>query len=743
MRKTSRPFSHYQIALVLLAVLPLIAVFGVMTWWQTEALRDSIRRGMLSTADALSLAIDREIGTIRASLETLAASDAIDRRDIPAMHLEAGRVAERRPGSWIVIAEVSGQYLINTSLPLGTRLPNRFREDMAPPRVDELPHGVTSALKQVIETGRANNSDLFISIVHKQPVLAVNVPVVRDGVLKYVVSMTFPPQGLTDLLSAGIYDRDGGGAIMDSRGFIITRSQEPEKFIGRRAAPMLFPPADAPARGLGVGTTVTGEEIHRAYVRSPVTGWIVSTGVTAAALERQIAVSLVHTALIGVGALLVSVVLALWFAARLRAPITALASKATGHAAGAASHFMPTELLELERAIDAGERARAAEAAERELRVAAEARKEESEGANRAKDRFLAMLGHELRNPLAAIANAVAVMEKAPQTSVSMTPIVRRQSEHLRKLVDDLLDVARVTSGKIRLMPEHVDLYELASGCIETFVRTGRSAHHRLSIKGDSVIVYVDRHRMTQVLTNLLDNALKFTPAGGCIDVTVRDEGAEGVLRVEDNGSGIPPESIASIFDVFAQADQPPGHGQSGLGLGLALAKSLVEMQHGSITAESGGSASGAAFTIRFPRATKSHEENAAALEPSATVAVQKRRVLVVEDQPDTRRALRALLELEGHDVTEAVDGRSAIETAQSSRPDIAIVDIGLPDVSGLEVARTMRSHAMLREIRLVALTGFGAPEDRDKALQAGFDLFVTKPIEAPLLREALKSRDC
>src|SRR5688572_15635784 len=290
--KKPRPFSHYQIALVLLAVLPLIALFAVMTWRQSEALRESINRGMLSTADALSLAIDREIGTIRASLETLAASDAIDRRDVTAMYLEAMRIAEKRPGSWIVIAEATGQYLVNTTLPFGAPLPNRFREELTAVSADELPLGVADALKKVADTGRANNSDLFTSIVRKEPVLAVSVPAVRDGVVRFVVSMTFAPHGLADLLAAGSYDREGGSALMDRRGFIITRSQQPEKFVGRRAAPSLFPAADAPARGFGTGTTVTGVEIFRAYARSSVTGWTVSTGYAKAALERQIVANL-------------------------------------------------------------------------------------------------------------------------------------------------------------------------------------------------------------------------------------------------------------------------------------------------------------------------------------------------------------------------------------------------------------------------------------------------------------------
>jgi signal transduction histidine kinase/ActR/RegA family two-component response regulator len=738
--KGPRPLSHYQVALVLLAVLPLIAVFAVIAWRQSEALRETIDHGMLRAADALSLAVDREIGTIRSSLETLANSDAIDRRDIETFYREASRTAAKWPGSWIVLAEPTGQYLVNTSLAFGTPLPNRFREEPAV-ATGELRPGVAPYLKQVFATGRANNSQLFRSIAHDRAVVAVNVPVLRENQLRYVLSITLPPQELTDLVKAGLYDAEGSAVLIDANGRVITRSKDADKHLGQRAAPGIAVASDAPPRGLGTGTALSGEEVYRAYVRSNVTGWIVSTGIARSVLDRRVAADLSRTVLVGIGGLVIGVLLALWFANRLRDPLAALAAKASGHAAAAMPKgFMPAEFNEIARGIEAGERAREAQAAERDLRVAAEVRKDEADAANRAKDQFLAMLGHELRNPLAAISNAVTVMEQSPATVGAMTPLVKRQSEHLRKIVDDLLDVARVTSGKFRLMPENLDLHELAAACVDNFVRTGRSAHHDLTVRGHSVLVHADRHRMTQVLTNLIDNALKFTPSGGRIDVSVSAAGGEAVLRVEDTGSGIPRESLKRIFDVFAQGEQPLERAQSGLGLGLALAKSLVEAQHGRIEATSEGAGKGAAFTVRLTRVQPEHKQDAAGMRENAG-PVKSKRVLLVEDKADTRRALRGLLELDGHDVTEAPDGTSAIDRAHAAAPDVAIVDIGLPDISGYEVARTFRSDSALCGIRLVALTGFGMPEDREKALRAGFDDFVIKPIEIPMLRKAIASK--
>ncbi|HSQ05941.1 MAG TPA: ATP-binding protein, partial [Burkholderiales bacterium] len=274
--------------------------------------------------------------------------------------------------------------------------------------------------------------------------------------------------------------------------------------------------------------------------------------------------------------------------------------------------------------------------------------------------------------------------------------------------------------------------------CTQNFLRTGRSANRELRVTGESVFVYADPHRMTQVLTNLLDNALKFTPPGGRIVVSDGSEGAEAVLRVADTGSGIPPEALSRIFDVFAQGDQALDRAHGGLGLGLALAKSLVEMHHGRIVAESEGPGTGTVFTIRLPRAqhgtpASEHEEHR-----KRPPDFRGRRVLIVEDQADTRQALRSLLELAGHQVVESSDGQSAVEVARGAGVDVALIDLGLPGMDGFDVARAFLSDAGLRSVRLVALTGYSRPEDREKAREAGFHDFVIKPIEETTLRRVL-----
>lgn len=602
-RGTPWTFSRYQIALVLVVVLPLVAVFGLLAWWKTQDLRDSVNQGMLRTAEALSLAVDREIGIVRSSLETLADSETIDRRDMLGFGREAARAAEHWPGSWIVLTDRSGPQLINTSLPAGAPLPNRLVAKSATPGEAELPVGTARDIQKVFAVGRANNSQLFMSIGQKRPVIAVNVPVARDGAVSYVVSVTFPPKGLIDLIQADVHGQGRRTTLIDANGFIVARSIQPELLATRIPPTFAVPLGEGPASGIRVVTALTGEPAYLAYVRSPVTGWTVAFTRPKADADGEVVSALLRTGAVGTVGLVMSILLALWFARRLRTPMLVLAAKASGKPATLpGSGFVSAEMVEIDRAIDAGNRARGAEAIEHERRLVAEARKMEADAANQAKDHFLAMVGHELRNPLATISNAVSLMRQASAADPSMMQVVERQLDHLKKLVDDLLDVARVASGKLLLAPQNIDLFALATACVDDFRRTGRSSQHKLALRGERVCIYADQDRMAQVLANLVDNALKFTPANGTITVTVTAEGPEALLRVEDTGVGIAPDALSHVFEAFVQVDPSAHRARGGLGLGLSVVKSLIDAQQGRVDAESAGPGRGSTFTVRMPR---------------------------------------------------------------------------------------------------------------------------------------------
>ena len=363
-----------------------------------------------------------------------------------------------------------------------------------------------------------------------------------------------------------------------------------------------------------------------------------------------------------------------------------------------------------------------------------------AEAANRAKDEFIAMLGHELRNPLSAIAGAVGVLQRvgvveAP-AAASARDVIERQTQHLARLMDDLLDVGRVMTGKIVLDRRPVDLLEVAERVVTTIRAAGRAGRHRLSVAGTPAWVDGDVTRIEQVVTNLVANALKYTPSDGAIGVVVGEDHGESVLRVSDTGHGIPATLLPRIFDLFVQGEQASERAQGGLGIGLTLVRRLVELHGGRVEAASEGEGTGSVFTIAFPR----RPAPAAPAAPPRRRSVVPQRALIIEDNDDAREMLRTLLELDGHTVHVAANGIAGLAAALEHRPDVAVVDIGLPEMDGYEVARKLRASESLKAIKLIALTGYGQADDARRAHEAGFDLHVVKPVDPERLADAVST---
>jgi len=353
--------------------------------------------------------------------------------------------------------------------------------------------------------------------------------------------------------------------------------------------------------------------------------------------------------------------------------------------------------------------------------------------ASRAKDEFLATLSHELRNPLSAIANAIATLERragVDEATTRLRQIIYRQTHHLTRLVDDLLDVARATAGKIPLERRPLDLSDVAGACVRSMRESGRARRHRLTFRAESVIVNADPTRLAQIVTNMVDNALKFTPSGGAVDVDVLREGQEAVLRVSDTGIGISPEVLPRVFELFAQAEQPRDRAAAGLGIGLTLSRRLVQMHGGTIVASSEGPGRGAQFTVRLPVETAAAPPSPA---PAAT-AERSHSILVVEDNDDARESLRLLLESLGHRVVEAGDGPHALALALHHRPEVALIDVGLPGMNGYELAQSLRQRLTDHRMALIAVTGYGQADDRRRSKDAGFDAHLVKPVSPGVL---------
>lgn len=368
--------------------------------------------------------------------------------------------------------------------------------------------------------------------------------------------------------------------------------------------------------------------------------------------------------------------------------------------------------------------------------------------ANRRTHEFLAMLAHELRNPLSAITTCLPVLEREAardDMESSAWQVMRRQTHHLRRLVDDLLDTARVTQGKIEPKWETVDLSALLGRVVDSARRSmmeQRDQTLQLHALPHPVLVRGDPLRLEQVFSNLLDNASKYTDNGGRIDVELKLAGEHRArVTVKDNGIGIPAEALGSVFNLFSQANVPLARSRGGLGIGLTLVRALVELHGGAVLARSEGLGKGSEIEVELPVLAA---EMLAAREPgraeSQSSAPRKRRILVVEDNPDAQQMLKILLEMWGHEVSVASDGSAGIEAINTERPEIALVDIGLPVTDGYELARRLRNHERRKDFLLVALTGYGAPEQRARALEAGFDLHLVKPVEPEQLSSLISA---
>jgi signal transduction histidine kinase len=381
------------------------------------------------------------------------------------------------------------------------------------------------------------------------------------------------------------------------------------------------------------------------------------------------------------------------------------------------------------------------------VRAALRARRRQYEARNllrdlersvRDRDQFLAMLGHELRNPLAAILTASELLDaQAEPADEKPRAVIGRQVRHLARLVDDLLDVARVTSGKIALSFTDIDLADVVAKTVQTYDASARGRGVAIAMRRSDgpLLVRADPVRIEQIVGNVLGNAIKYTPSGGRVEVETTSDSSAAVLRVRDTGVGIPEEVLPRVFELFVQAPGTLDRAQGGLGIGLTLVHRLVALHHGTVTARSEGVGKGSEFEVRLPLSRETDVAGAATTE-RPDVARGTHLVLLAEDNGDARDLLQTALELHGYRVSSCEDGETAVHRALLEKPGTMIIDLGLPRKDGYQVARDVRA-AVGREMRLIALTGYGQPDDKVRAADAGFDAFLTKPVE---LKEILRA---
>jgi CheY-like chemotaxis protein len=390
--------------------------------------------------------------------------------------------------------------------------------------------------------------------------------------------------------------------------------------------------------------------------------------------------------------------------------------------------------------------------------LVAQSGRDRAEQQSQAKDEFMAMLAHELRNPLSAITAAVQVLEaaKAHEGAASRARfIIGRQVQHLSRLVDDLLDVGRVVTGKIALDRRAIDFCDLVRRTASVF--TEREAEHQFAVSTTPVWIYGDAVRIEQIVSNIIGNAVKYTPVSGKISVSLSIEADEAVLRVQDDGLGITPELLPRIFDLFVQGERTLDRSQGGLGIGLTLVHRLVNLHHGTVSVSSEGQNCGSSFIVRLPKVAAAGKTSVAGDSPHLRAV--HRRVLIVEDNRDAREMFRMMLELDGHQVLEAEEGCTGLQLLRTESPDVAFIDVGLPGLDGYEIVRRFRcesegtsadgttagtlgaaaaGRARDRRVLLVALTGYGTPDALERSRRAGFDHHLIKPVNPEALYKLL-----
>jgi PAS domain S-box-containing protein len=365
--------------------------------------------------------------------------------------------------------------------------------------------------------------------------------------------------------------------------------------------------------------------------------------------------------------------------------------------------------------------------------------------ADQRKDEFLATLAHELRNPLSPISTGLDLLEATagdPRSAAEVRTMMRRQTQHMVRLIDDLMDLSRITRDKLELRKDRCELADVIRDAVEAVRPLVEDARHQLTVRVPEkpLPLFADANRLTQVVTNLLNNAAKYTPAPGRIDLTAEHTGGEVVLTVSDSGIGIPADKLGQVFEMFTQIHESSESGHCGLGIGLALVKRLVEMHGGTVEATSRGTNLGATFRVRLPALSEASAAEPIEVRPRSEQGAVRRRILIVDDNADALDSLSRLVALMGNDVRQAQNGLEAIELAKSFAPDLVLMDLGMPKLNGYEAAQRMREQPWGQDLAIVATTGWGKEEDFRRTAEAGFDHHLVKPISLNALKEVLQA---
>jgi signal transduction histidine kinase/CheY-like chemotaxis protein len=718
------PLRSRLLRLFAVTVLPLLTLAVVLALVVIRYEEAAYRTVATDRNRTFIAAVDSELrGHIR-TLEAIAASPSLQQGDIRAFWDHSREILGTQP-DWrnLILLSPTGQQLTNVRFRPEDRLPMDSAADLA---------------RDVAASGKPRFGAVGFGPVSGARGVPVAVPVRRDGAVTHVLQAILEPKTFHTLLAIQEYPKDWAVALIDGRRQIVARMPPTESL---RVSSDFERALEGASEGWFRGRTLEGRDTFSAFRVSTWSGYGVGVAIPAATVHgASLRVALVLLLALAVSGA-TAAFLAYWSARRITRPMQALAGAAgavgRGEARTAIDAAIGTAYFDEARqvAVALGQSAEAV----RERADLLERERQALEAADRAKNEFLAMLGHELRNPLNAIAASAHVLrlsKPGAATGQSAHAVIERQTWQMTRMVEDLLDVSRIATGKLTLRRADLDLASVARTVVDAWQSGTPRRAGRIVLKAEPVWVNADHARLEQILTNLLDNAEKFSPEGSPITVTVATEGDEAVLCVADLGEGIDPQDLGRFFELFVQGPQSLDRPRGGIGLGLTLVKRLAELHGGRAEAASEGPGHGARFSIRLPRiAAPPARVAAVAVRPPARGG----KVLLVEDDADGRAMMEALLGLQGHTVRSVGTGLAALDAVREWQPDAILVDIGLPDIDGYEVARRIR-RSEHHDVKLVSISGYGQEEDLRRAYEAGFDVHLVKPIDPGFLHEVLSA---
>ena len=726
--KIPRSIRTHLFQVLLLSIVPIGVFASALMYLHWQAQERERERSQIEAVRALAATVDNVLDSTLQRLSILARLWAASGASDEVIYLQAKAALGANP-DWenIVAFRADGSAVFRTDRPFGVQQPGMRLLDMWQPLLDG---------------GQGRVSDAFTSPSRGIPIVTVGVPVRLGDKVSHVLIVTLDLAWFDRLLAGQSQPSSGVAGIFDRNWKFVARSAEGDQRRGADPSRPLVEDMKRRSEGVGKYLSLNGVGVYTSWTPSR-HGWWLAWATPSAPVDdafwNYLALFGALWAMVVVGGFAYAIGKGRHIAAAL-----ALVEGRAGELAqaGDPAPLPPSRVAEVNRALAALEQAGRTLAdatrerdrllaTEREARGAAEA-------ASRAKDEFLAMLGHELRNPLAAISNAATVIggkKRSEEHLAFAAGVIQRQTQHLKRLIDDLLDVGRVMTGKIFLEQQPLDLAAAVRHVVETLETAGRLAQRRVELDLAPAWLQGDPTRIEQIATNLLVNAATYTAPGGRIAVRIATRGGEALLEVSDDGRGIAAEDLQRVFELFFQGDATLDRASGGLGIGLTLVRRLVALHGGTVECHSAGRGKGATFTVRLPA---SAAETASPRNAEARLrAVHAQTMLLVEDNADERNSLRLALELRGHRVTQAAHAQEALALMHRHRPPVAIVDIGLPGMDGYRLAGLARKE-LGSEMVLIALTGYGGAEDAHRALAAGFDRHLAKPANPQEIEQAI-----